>query len=462
MNAKCKWNSNCILSKICFCVVVCCRCELSAELVDFEAWPLAPESSWIGPVPEDEGVEQEGPFGGTVRQGAIEIGGLRLVNRRNLSFGDWSGFAVSNETDTTTSGAANLTSAITGGGANQSRTYAVAFGYVDNLDPTQFEQLSVLPAMNVADGLVFSSLLVTNTTYASSSMREGDRFAKKFGGASGSDPDFFRLSIYGVDANGVLLDHVVETFLADYRFADHADDYIVDDWQLVDLKALATARTLYFNLDSTDSNQSGLTTPAFFAVDNVVLASSAVGDFEVGDFDKDGLLSSTDADLLCDRIHARDASAEALFFFDLNGDLLLSLSDLDSLLLAARTRAGDTNLDGKVAFDDFLTLSGKFGHAGTWSDGNFDCNDVVGFSDFLALSRNFGTLSSRTITIPEAVVPGYLRLLILIVGIQLSRRGASRGDRSPSGGNPYNRRDPSSVCAFRMLTSGIYRRTRIA
>jgi hypothetical protein len=32
----------------------------------------------------------------------------------------------------------------------------------------------------------------TNTTYAALSMLSGDSFAKKFGGASGDDPDWFK------------------------------------------------------------------------------------------------------------------------------------------------------------------------------------------------------------------------------------------------------------------------------
>jgi hypothetical protein len=34
---------------------------------------------------------------------------------------------------------------------------------------------------------------VTNTTYAYNSMRDGDMFAKKFGGPTGNDPDWYKL-----------------------------------------------------------------------------------------------------------------------------------------------------------------------------------------------------------------------------------------------------------------------------
>ena len=44
--------------------------------------------------------------------------------------------------------------------------------------------------------------LLTNTTYAYYTMLNGNRFAKKFGGASGADPDWFKLTITGKNASG--------------------------------------------------------------------------------------------------------------------------------------------------------------------------------------------------------------------------------------------------------------------
>ena len=81
------------------------------------------------------------------------------------------------------------------------------------------------------------SAQVTNTTYAWDSMLNGDGFAKQFGGASGDDPDFLQLVITGYDALGVATGSV-DFLLADYRFADNAQDYILTDWTPVDLSSL--------------------------------------------------------------------------------------------------------------------------------------------------------------------------------------------------------------------------------
>ena len=66
-----------------------------------------------------------------------------------------------------------------------------------------------------ADTTPITGVLVTNSTYAAISMRDGDQFAKKFGGESGDDPDFFRLVAHGYK-DGSLTDSV-EFFLADYQ-----------------------------------------------------------------------------------------------------------------------------------------------------------------------------------------------------------------------------------------------------
>jgi hypothetical protein len=120
------------------------------------------------------------------------------------------------------------------------------------------------------DGTTPSSVRVTNTTYAALSMRDGDMFAKKFGGPDGTDPDFFVLTIHGVDANGNATGSV-DFFLADYRFQDPSLNYIVSSWTTVDLTPLGNAASLTFELSSSDIGPFGMNTPAYFAIDNLVV-----------------------------------------------------------------------------------------------------------------------------------------------------------------------------------------------
>ena len=236
-----------------------------AEIVDFE--DLTPATSYTGP----GGVEY---WNGSDRSGGFTSNGVFFVNRYNTKYGSWDGFAYSNTTDTTTAGYTNQFSAVVGGGYGGSRNYAVGYANVWAVNDTELPYLQ-LPADRRVE-----SVYITNTTYAALSMRDGDptdppgqSFAKKFGGATGNDPDWFLLKIFGCNGAGDRLSDSVELYLADFRSSDNADDYIIDDWTLVDLSPLAEARTLYFQLTSTDNHPDwGMNTPAYFAIDDLVLS----------------------------------------------------------------------------------------------------------------------------------------------------------------------------------------------
>lgn len=252
-----------------------CRAD---SIVTFDDLPLAPNSFWNGPDPG--GTIVDGPYG-PVNVGRFTSGGTSFVNRYDLTYGSWSGFAYSNTTDTTTPGFTNQFSAITGTGRGPGQdNYAVASGY-DNVQPTLFDpdpfdptdpaDLLALPWFELPALSAIKGMYVTNTTYAALSMLYGDSFAKKFGGASGDDPDYLKLSVYGLDEAGNPLAQSVEFYLADFRFADNALDYIVTDWTYLDLSALSSARKLAFNLSSSDVGDYGMNTPAYFAVDDILL-----------------------------------------------------------------------------------------------------------------------------------------------------------------------------------------------
>lgn len=209
------------------------------------------ETPALGPATHDEDWRPDGGF---------TSGGALFSNTYESTFGTWAGFALSRETDATTPGFGNQFSAFAGSGAGGSLQYGV--GFVDGFTP-------FLPTITLPSGEAALSLAITNTTYAALSMRDGDAFAKKFGGASGNDPDFLLLTITGRDASLVPTGQV-DFYLADYRFADNAQDYIVDAWATVDVSSFgAGTATIEFTLSSSDNGAFGMNTPAYFAVDNV-------------------------------------------------------------------------------------------------------------------------------------------------------------------------------------------------
>ena len=107
----------------------------------------------------------------------------------------------------------------------------------------------------------------------------------------------------------------------------------------------------------------------------------------LGDFDLDGSLTATDIDMLSAEVLAGNNTAS----FDINDDQLVNQLDRTKWVEElAGTFYGDTNLNGRVQFADFLTLSGAFGGPGGWSQGDSDGNGQIQFADFLSLSGNFG------------------------------------------------------------------------
>jgi hypothetical protein len=239
-------------------------------VINFGELSLQPGSHWNGPDPT--GTDQPDPYGGTWRVGSFQSGGASFSNNYESSF--WQGFGYSNEKDTTTAGIGNQFSSFAGSGQADIR-FGIGTGYLDSatFDPTDVAQLSQLPTITFPPNATISSAYFTNTTYAGISMRDGDSFAKKFGGPTGDDPDYFRVNVYGTDASGNVLPGSAQLYLADYRFTDNTQDYILNTWTQLNLSALSTAHKLYFNLDSSDVGTFGMNTPAYFAIDSIAYSA---------------------------------------------------------------------------------------------------------------------------------------------------------------------------------------------
>ena len=191
-------------------------------------------------------------------------GGFSLNNNYDPTFGSWSGFAVSSKVDNTFGGqdfsheyGAYAPVGANGTGSGGSATYGVAF----NFSPGD-------ALINLPNGSLASSIDITNTTYAAQSITLGDSFARAF-----HQGDFFKLDVLGFSGlNGTgTQTGDVEFYLADFRGSTLK---LVSNWTTINLSPLGTARSLAFNLTSTDVGTFGMNTPSFFAVDNIVSISA--------------------------------------------------------------------------------------------------------------------------------------------------------------------------------------------
>lgn len=226
---------------------------LSAQTTaDFENFNLSVDSS----------------LNGSDLQGGFTSGNIFLSNTYETQFGSWFGNAISTMTDVTTAGFTNDLSVISGSGNNNSLGYGVAFmSYLTNN--------SIVQLTGIAAGGASEGVYVNNSTYAYLSMRDGDAIAKKFGGATGNDPDYFLLTIQKY-LGGNLSSEKIEFYLADFRFTDNTQDYIIDEWTYIDLSPLGNADSLAFSLSSTDNGQFGMNTPAYFCFDDFTTKDEVV------------------------------------------------------------------------------------------------------------------------------------------------------------------------------------------
>ncbi len=227
---------------------------------DFENLVLEPGSYW-------NGSDLSGHF----------VSGLGLFpNDYDPEWMAWNRWAYSNMADDTTAGWGNQYSAITAGGydpeGSGGSNFALAYLKTDYATG-QLENI----ALKFTDSIphLVRGFYVTNATYPALSMQHGDDYSKKFGGATGDDPDYFRLMVWGM-SGGVSTD-TVEHYLADYRFADNGLDYILRSWEWVGLEGLGEVDSLMFSLESTDVGMFGMNTPSFFCVVNLTVVPDDTG-----------------------------------------------------------------------------------------------------------------------------------------------------------------------------------------
>jgi Domain of unknown function (DUF4465) len=228
-----------------------------AEIIGFEDLTLPAANTFYNGNPGNPPINT--PVDGTFTSGsATFVNTFTRLDFGSGPFDTWEGWSYSNVTDQTTAGFGNQYSAwnpTTGGGTEGSPNFGISFG--------------AGAWVQLPEGSQFLSVDLTNSTYAGLSMLNGDAFSKKFGGATGADPDFFQLKVTGRHG-GPTGSIVYETdfYLADYRFSDSADDYIVDTWTTLNLSVHGAADTLEFGYASSDVGTFGINTPLYFAADN--------------------------------------------------------------------------------------------------------------------------------------------------------------------------------------------------
>lgn len=198
--------------------------------------------------------------------------GLVISVPYDLGYPGFSGFAlggaaISRWNDMTTEGYKNQCSvyysdAVSGkGGHNGSATFSLVFV------PTFMGPGYEIPIALADDKeAVFDHFYISNSTYTTLSMRNGDGWAKAF---NYEDKDWFLLTLTGINAQGEPVGEPIDYYLADFRTADSPG--ILEGWHKVDLSSLGKINRVEFKMSSTDGEGTMTNTPCYFCIDDIAI-----------------------------------------------------------------------------------------------------------------------------------------------------------------------------------------------
>ena len=137
--------------------------------------------------------------------------------------------------------------------------------------------------------------------------------------------------------------------------------------------------------------------------------------FPLCDFDTDGDCDLMDIDALVGAVAANDAQ------FDLNGDTLVDVNDVETWLDAASRDGevfvrGDAKLDGVVDPQDLNRLGKNWLTPGDygWSGGDFDGNGIADSEDLNVIGLNWQHGASFEAAVPEPKVPTLIWALVFL------------------------------------------------
>lgn len=143
-----------------------------------------------------------------------------------------------------------------GGGADGSDTFLVAY----NFDPDVIAELDMRPAVTFADGVArrVVSCQVNSTAYFINIAENGNPFSPAM-----KDGEEIKIYATGYDATGR------EGKTVSMSFARKG--HLIKQWTKWDLSQLGKVLTIKFNIKGGNTDEWGMTTPKYFAIDNIVV-----------------------------------------------------------------------------------------------------------------------------------------------------------------------------------------------
>lgn len=194
--------------------------------------------------------------------------GVVFTHSANPSWGSWTGFVPSRNSDVNDYSTGNWLehqyTVMGGGGLSGVGTpYMVAYwNSSENLDNVTTTEAPSCEIKYTTDGKEFTpiSVFVNNTTYGYYAMVNGSAYSKKF-----AKDDYLKLLAYGITADNNVTGPV-EVYLANY---ENDNSLPVDAWTYFNLEALGKVKSVFFRMQSSDTGKWGMNTPAYFAIDRM-------------------------------------------------------------------------------------------------------------------------------------------------------------------------------------------------
>lgn len=145
----------------------------------------------------------------------------------------------------------------TGGGYGGSNTFLVAYG---NYEPAVDAELDMRPALTFADGKprTIRECWVNSTSYFINIAENGNPFSPAM-----KDGEEIRLYATGYDAKGR------EGRTVEMSFARKGS--LIKEWTRWGLSSLGEVVSIKFNIQGGNTDEWGMTTPKYFAIDNIVV-----------------------------------------------------------------------------------------------------------------------------------------------------------------------------------------------
>ena len=196
-------------------------------------------------------VDEIGYYNGRDLRGSFVSGSYLFESNNMPQYSYWYGFAYANSTSTIFENLYpdQFNNAV-GGGNGGSANYVVA--YPENCR---------IRVLNKPSDTI-NGFFLANSAYTMDAIKNGDGITD---GAFGKG-DYLILTITGYHPDGTT--ESKDVYLADYTSNNSADHYTLNGWHWIELSSLGDVESISFKMSSSRNNEYGMTTPAYFCIDD--------------------------------------------------------------------------------------------------------------------------------------------------------------------------------------------------